>query len=71
MHALLRRLSIVAFVCFFPLAIIGLMKEKTSPRSAIRFYYASILVFIIFLACLAFYTYSQGGNFIKPMGTFY
>ena len=71
MHILLRRLSIVAFVCFFPLEIIGLMREKRSPRSAIQCYYVSILLFILFLGCLAFYTYTQGGNFIKPMGTFY
>ena len=71
MQALLRRLSIVAMICFFPLAIIGIMKEKATPRTAILYYYISILIFLGFLFCLAFYTYSQGGNFIKPMGTFY
>ena len=71
MQAMLRRLSIVAMICFFPLAIIGIMKEKRSPRAAIKYYYASILFFLIFLFFLAFYTYSQGGSFIKPMGTFY
>jgi hypothetical protein len=71
MHASLRRLSIVAMVCFFPLAIIGLMQEKKSPRSAIRMYICCVMVFIVFLLFLGFYTYDRGGNFIKPMGTFY
>ena len=71
MQASVKRLSIIAFICFFPLAIIGMIKAKTSSRSAIKLYYSSILVFIIFLCFLALYTYSKGGNFIKPMGTFY
>jgi hypothetical protein len=71
MQTALNRLFIVSCVCFFPLAILGRMKVKTSPRTAIRYYRASIMVFIIFLFFLAFYTYQQGGNFVKPMGTFY
>jgi hypothetical protein len=66
-----RRISIVAMVCFFPLAIVGLMREKTNPQSAIRLYQWSIMIMAIFLFFLAFYTYDRGGNFVKPMGTFY
>ncbi len=67
----LKRLSRVALFCFFPLAIIGMQKQKSSPRKAIKFYYLSILIFIIFLCFLSFYTYSKGGTFIKAIGTFY
>ena len=71
MRATLNRLFIVSVIAFFPLALIGKLREKTSPSAAIRFYYSAIIVFIIFLCLLAFYTYSRGGNFIKPIGTFY
>jgi hypothetical protein len=71
MQTSLKRLSIVAFICFFPLAIIGMLKERSDPQAAIRLYYISVYIFIVFLAFLALYTYFEGGNFIKPMGTFY
>ena len=71
MRASLRRLSIAAMICFFPLAIAGLVQEKKSLRLAIRLYYASVFIFIIFLCFLALYTYIRGGNFIRPLGTFY
>jgi hypothetical protein len=71
MQTSLKRLSIVAFVCFFPLAIIGMSKQRSSPQLAIKMYYASVYIFITFLGLLALYTYFEGGNFIKPMGTFY
>jgi hypothetical protein len=58
-------------VSFFPLAIVGWSKEKATLPSALRFYYASILIFCLFLMCLAVYTYTKGGSFIPPMGTFY
>lgn len=71
MQTSLRRLSIVAFICFFPLAIVGMVKQRSSPQSAVKLYYASILIMVVFLVCLAFYTYGKGGNFIKVIGTFY
>ncbi len=71
MHARLNRLFIVSCICFFPLAIMGRSKARTSVRSAVLYYQAAILVFAIFLVLLAFYTYDRGGNFVKPMGTFY
>ena len=71
MQTSLRRLSIVAFICFFPVAIIGMVKQRSSPQDAVKYYYASVLIMTVFLVCLALYTYSRGGNFIKPIGTFY
>lgn len=71
MQTSLRRLSIVAFICFFPLAIAGMVKQRSSPQTAVKLYYASILIMAFFLVCLAVYTYYRGGNFIKPLGTFY
>ena len=71
MQTSLKRLAIVAFICFFPLAIIGMIQPRSSPQVAIKLYYASVYIFIIFLGFLAFYTYFEGGNFIKPIGTFY
>ena len=67
----LRRLRIVAMVSFFPLAMMGWSKEKTSLRQALRFYYTSILIFSVFLMLLSIYTYTRGGSFIAPLGTFY
>ena len=67
----LRRLRIVAIVSFFPLAIIGWGKEKTSLRQSLMFYYTSILIFSVFLMLLSIYTYTRGGSFIAPLGTFY
>lgn len=71
MRKAVNRLFIVAIVCFFPLAIAGRMQEKTSLHKALRAYQAAIFLFSVFLICLAIYTYGKGGNFIKPMGTFY
>ncbi len=71
MRASLNRLFIVSVIACFPLAIMGKLRERSSPRTAIRFYYSAIIVFIIFLCLLALYTYSRGGNFIKVIGTFY
>lgn len=71
MRLSLRRLRIVALVSFFPLALVGLIKEKKSLRSALILYYISILIFCVFLIFLALYTYTRGGNFIAPLGTFY
>ena len=71
MHASLRRLSIAALICFFPLGIAGLVQERKAPRTAIRLYYAAVLIFAVFLCFLAAYTYIRGGNFIAPLGTFY
>lgn len=67
----MNRLFIVSLICFFPMAILGRMKEKTAPEEALKYYRASIMVFTVFLVCLAMYVYQQGGNFVKPMGTFY
>jgi hypothetical protein len=71
MQTSVRRLAVVAFICFFPLAIVGLIKERTSTRDAIKLYQISIMICVVFFVLLAFYTYLKGGNFIKPMGTFY
>ena len=71
MEVSIKRLSIVAFICFFPLAIVGMARQKSSPESAIKLYKMSIIIMVIFLFFLAFYTYDRGGNFIKPMGTFF
>ena len=71
MRTSLNRLFIVSVIACFPLAIMGRLRERTSPRGAIRLYYSAIIIFIIFLCLLAFYTYYRGGNFIKPIGTFY
>ena len=71
MRDIMKRLFIVSCVCFFPLALAGRAKIKTSPRTALRYYRAAILIFIVFLVFLALYTFVRGGNFIKPMGTFY
>jgi hypothetical protein len=71
MEVSLKRISIVALICFFPLAIVGMARQRTSPESALRLYKICIVVMVIFLFFLAFYTYDRGGNFVKPMGTFY
>ena len=71
MQTSLRRLSIVALICFFPLAIIGMLKQRSSPQTALKLYYASIMILVVFLVCLSIYTYGRGGNFIRPLGTFY
>lgn len=71
MQSSLKRLSIVAFICFFPLAIAGMLQVKTNPRKAIKYYYISILIFLVFWCFMALYTYGRGGNFIKPIGSFY
>jgi membrane-bound acyltransferase YfiQ involved in biofilm formation len=65
MQTSVRRLAVVAFICFFPLAIVGLIKERTSTRDAIKLYQISIMI------CVVFFVLLKGGNFIKPMGTFY
>jgi hypothetical protein len=71
MRSSLRRLQIVALVSFFPLAIMGMIRQKDSLRAALRLYYTAILIFTVFLMLLAVYTYTRGGNFIPPIGTFY
>ena len=71
MISTVHRLRYVAICCFFPLALIGLAREKRAAHTAIRYYYAAILVFGIFMIGLAIYTYSRGGKFIAPLGTFY
>ncbi|MCW3125282.1 MAG: hypothetical protein JWO03_940 [Bacteroidetes bacterium] len=71
MRSSLQRLKIVALVAFFPLAVLGMIREKTSLKTALRLYYISIFIFCIFMMLLALYTFTRGGNFIKPLGTFY
>ena len=71
MGSSLRRLQIVAMISFFPLAIIGLLAQKRSLKTALILYYSSIIIFTFFLMFLAVYTYTRGGNFIPPLGTFY
>ncbi|MBS1685584.1 MAG: hypothetical protein JSS76_12560 [Bacteroidetes bacterium] len=66
-----HRLRITAICCFFPLALIGLGKEKKAAHTAIRYYYSAILAFGVFMVGLAVYTYTRGGNFIPVLGTFY
>ena len=58
-------------ICFLPLALVGVVRSRTSLREAVRLYYICIFIFLVFFLALALYTYWQGGNFIKPMGTFY
>lgn len=71
MTASVRRLRIIALLSFFPLALIGVAREKKAAHTAIRYYYAAILAFGIFIIGLAVYTYTRGGNFIPVLGTFY
>ena len=71
MRSALRRLQMVALVSFLPLAVIGAWKQRKALKESITLYYISILIFCAFLMCLAVYTYTKGGNFIPPMGTFY
>lgn len=71
MTASVRRLRIIALLCFFPLALIGVYREGEAAHTALRYYYAAILTFGLLMIGLAIYTYTRGGNFIPVLGTFY
>jgi len=71
MRASLKHLFIVAVIGFFPLAVMGRVQQRDFLRRAVSLYYTSVIILIIFLCLLAFYTYDRGGNFIKATGTFY